>query len=162
MTTSRRDFIRTSAVAAAGVAIGSRTALGAPLTYLQPPGADPFVDSLALEGLNAAKAAGATYADVRIGRYRRQFIGTRERQVTGVSDSESYGIGIRTLVGGSWGFSATSVMTHASVQQTARDSVRVARAAKTLQRRPLELSPLTPVKGRWIIPIVRDPHDVPI
>jgi TldD protein len=162
MTTSRRDFIRTSAVAAAGVAIGSRTALGAPLTYLQPPGTDPFVDSLALEGLNAAKAAGASYADVRIGRYRRQFIGTRERQVTGVSDSESYGIGIRTLVGGSWGFSATSVMTRASIQQTARDSVRVARAARTVQRRPVELAPVAVVKGSWIMPIVRDPLDVPI
>jgi TldD protein len=162
MTTSRRDFIRASAVAAAGVAIGSRPALGAPLAYLQPPGSDPFVDSLALEGLNAAKAAGASYADVRIGRYRRQSINTREKQVTGVFDSESYGIGIRTLVAGSWGFSATSVMTRASIQQTAQDSVRVARAAKTVQRRPVELAPVSPVKGSWIMPITRDPLDVPI
>jgi TldD protein len=162
MTTSRRDFIRASAVAAAGVAIGSRSALGAPLDYVQPPGSDPFVDSLAMEGLNAAKAAGASYADVRIGRYRRQSINTRERQVTGVSDSESYGIGIRTLVGGSWGFSATSVMTRDSVQRTAQDSARVARAAKTVQRRPVELAPVSAVKGTWIMPIRRDPLEVPI
>ena len=162
MTTSRRDFLKTSAVAAAGVAIGSRTALGAPVRYLQPPGSDPFVDSLALEGLNAAKAAGASYADVRIGRYRRQFIATRERQVTGVADSESYGIGIRTLVGGSWGFSATSVMTKDAIQRTARDSVRGARAARTVQKRPVELAPVAAVKGTWIMPIQRDPLEVPI
>ena len=44
-------------------------------------------------------SAGASYADVRVGRYRRQTINTRERQVTGVSDTESYGIGVRTLDG---------------------------------------------------------------
>lgn len=162
MTTSRRDFLRTSAVAAAGVAIGARTALGAPGALLPPPGSDPFIDSLALEGLNAAKAAGASYADVRVGRYRRQFIGTRERQVTGVADSESYGIGIRALVGGSWGFAATSVMTRAAVQQTAQEAARVARAARTVQRRPVRLAPVAPVKGSWRTPITRDPLDVPI
>ena len=120
------------------------------------------MDSLALEGLNAAKAAGASYADVRIGRYRRQFVATRERQVTGVADSESYGIGIRTLVGGSWGFSATSVITRDAVQRAAQDSVRVARAARAVQARPVELAPVTPVKGTWILPIKRDPLEVPI
>ena len=39
---------------------------------------------------------GASYADVRIGRYRSQSIATRERQVSGVSDQESYGLGVRT------------------------------------------------------------------
>jgi len=112
--------------------------------------------------LTAAKAAGASYAAVRTGRYRRQSLNAREQQVTGVSDSESYGIGIRTLVAGSWGFSATSVMTRESVQRTAQDSVRVARAAKTVQRRPVELAPVSPVKGSWIMPIKRDPLDVPI
>ena len=38
-----------------------------------------------MDALNAAKDAGASYADVRIGRYRRQSINTRERQITGVS-----------------------------------------------------------------------------
>ena len=59
--------------------------------------ADPFAIELANEALNAARGAGATYADVRVGRYRRQEIQTREKQVAGVSDTESYGIGIRTL-----------------------------------------------------------------
>jgi len=61
-----------------------------------------FADDLALEALNAAKAAGAQYADARVGNYRRQTLNTREHQITGVTDSESYGIGVRTLVDGAW------------------------------------------------------------
>src|SRR5678809_170727 len=89
MTTSRRDFLKTSAAAAA--LLGTRSALGQPTATLLPSSSDPYVDDLAMEALNAAKAAGASYADVRIGRYRRQSINTREHQVTGVSDGESYG-----------------------------------------------------------------------
>jgi TldD protein len=115
-----------------------------------------------MEALNAAKAAGASYADVRIGRYRRQSINTRERQVTGVSDGESYGIGIRTLVGGAWGFAATATMTPAGVQQAAQQAARLSRAAKTAQRKPVELAPAAAVKGTWRTPVTRDPIDVPI
>ena len=41
---------------------------------------------IANEALDAARRAGASYADARIGRYRRQVISTRERQVAGVTD----------------------------------------------------------------------------
>lgn len=113
MSTSRRDFIKSSAAAAA--LLGSRAALGQPLkeSSLAPASTDAHIEDLAMESLNAAKAAGASCADVRIGRYRRQSISTRERQITGVSDNESYRIGVRTLVGGAWGFAATATMTPA-------------------------------------------------
>jgi TldD protein len=158
--TTRRDFVKTSAAAAA--LLGTRGALAQPPTFTAAPGTDPYVEDLAMEALNAAKAAGASYADVRIGRYRRQSINTRERQVTGVSDGESYGIGIRTLVGGAWGFAATATMTPAGVQQAAQQAARLSRAAKTIQKRPVELAPAAAVKGTWKTPTTRDPLDVSI
>ena len=160
--TTRRDFLRTSAAAAA--IAGSRGLLGPvpPIGTLIAPSTDAFVEELAMEGLNAARAAGASYADVRVGRYRRQSIGTRERQITGVSDTESLGVGIRTRVGGAWGFAATSSLTRESVQQTAREAARLSRAARTVQKRPVELAPVQPVKGTWRTPVKRDPLDVPI
>jgi TldD protein len=160
MTTTRRDFLKTSAAAAA--LLGSRAAFGQPLTTLRAPGTDAYIEDLAMEALNAAKAAGASYADVRIGRYRRQSINTREHQVTNVSDGESYGIGIRTLAGGAWGFAATATMTPAGVQQTAQQAVRLSRAAKTMLKRPVELAPVTAAKGTWRTPVTRDPLEVPI
>ena len=106
MTTDRRDFLKSSAaaaIAAAGARVALPGALILPPPSLPSPAArgDAVVEDIALEALNAARDAGASYADVRIGRYRRQFVATRERQVTAVNDTESYGIGVRALVQGS-------------------------------------------------------------
>ncbi len=166
MTLDRRDFLRSGAAAALAAA-SARSAVGgliipAPTPPLRAPGTDAFIAELTDEALNAARGAGASYADVRIGRYRRQFVATRERQVTGVNDSESYGIGVRTLVNGSWGFAATSAMTVEGARGAALEAARLARAARTTQKRPVELAPVTPVKGTWRTPITRDPVDVPI
>jgi TldD protein len=159
--TTRRDFLKAASAAAAATAIAG-LGTSARAATLRPPGSDTFVDDLALEALNVAKGAGASYADARIGRYRSQSVATRERQITNVSDSESYGVGVRALVDGSWGFAATRELTRDGVQQAAREAVRLARAARAVQRRRVELSPVTPVKGTWRTPISRDPIDVPI
>ena len=75
------------------------------------PGA--FMDRAVLEGdphsviegmIIAAYAigagAGATYADVRIGRYRNQFLITREDKVQNTVNTESYGCGVRVIADG--------------------------------------------------------------
>src|SRR5687768_6209293 len=98
MSPNRRKFVKDGVTVAAATVIAPRllNALGRnPASW-----AEPVSDSLMAAALDAAKAAGATYADVRIGRYRRQNINTRERQIAGVSDGESYGMGIRTIAGG--------------------------------------------------------------
>jgi len=99
--------------------------------------------------------------DVRIGRYRRQTINTREHQITGVNDSESYGIGVRTIVGGSWASRPRAHDQGRGAEGRAR-SGRLSRAAKSVQRRPIELAPSAPVKGTWMTPVIRDPLEVPI
>ena len=47
-----------------------------------------------LLALDAARSAGASYADARIMRGNIESITTRERQITGVSKTETYGIGV--------------------------------------------------------------------
>jgi TldD protein len=162
MPTNRRDFIKATAAIAA--VTGARAAFGQPVlpVYLPPSPSDSAVDDLALEALNAAQAAGASYADARIGRYRRQSVSTREHNVTGVNDSESYGIGVRALVGGSWGFASTNVMTKEGIGGAAQEAVRLAKAARSVQKKPVVLAPVTAVKGTWRTPVTRDPVDVPI
>jgi TldD protein len=163
----RRDFLKSLGAAAlvAGAGRPANAAEAIARRFGAAPGAsstDALVQELATEALDAAKAAGASYADVRFGRYRRQSINTRERQVTGVSDSESYGVGIRALVNGAWGFASTSEVSRDAVRKTAQEAVRTARAAKRAQRRPVVLAPVTPVKGTWRTPVTTDPVDVPI
>lgn len=168
MSNNRRDFLKTGAAVAAATLAGPRLLganappiLSAP-QYLEAPPTEAFASELAAEALNAAKDAGASYADVRIGRYRRQSISTRERQITGVSDGESYGLGVRTIVDGAWGFAATSNMTKEGVVKAAREAARLSRAAKSLQKRPIVLAPSPIVKGTWMTPVTRDPLEVSI
>lgn len=162
MATTRRDFIKTTAATAATLAAHGHVGVDPSAQALPPPGTDPFVLELAMEALNAAGDANASYADVRIGRYRSQSIATRERQVSGVSDTESYGLGVRTLVDGCWGFAATSTMTRAGAQQAAREAAVLARAARAVHTRRVVLAPVTPVKGTWMTPVRRDPLEVPL
>src|SRR4029450_2391683 len=49
-----------------------------------------------------------------------------------------------------------------SVQRAALDAVVMARAARAVQARRVELAPIAPAAGTWITPVTRDPLDVPI
>jgi TldD protein len=160
-TANRRDFLKTTAATAAALASG-QLQIHSDAQTLTAPSADPLALELANEALNVARSSGASYADARIGRYRRQIIQTRERQVAAVTDEESYGIGVRTLVNGCWGFAATSTMTRGGVQNAAREAITLSRAARTVQRRPVELAAAKPVTGTWMTPVQRDPIEVPL
>src|ERR1700753_1832599 len=65
--------------------------------------------------LNAARSKGATYTDVRIGRYRNQFVFTRENKGENIVDTLSYGMGIRVIANGCWGFAATDKLDNDSI-----------------------------------------------
>jgi len=91
--------------------------------------------------LDAARSAGAQYADVRISRNRVQSINTRERRVQGLSDNETFGFGVRTLVGGAWGFAASSDLTRDEVARVARQAAEQAKANRAALVRPVVLAP---------------------
>ena len=84
---------------------------------------DASIKELALLGVDAAKQAGAQYADVRISENRSQTIFTRERRVQNMSDSETFGIGVRVLVNGAWGFAAGRELTRDDVQRLVKRAV---------------------------------------
>ena len=54
--------------------------------------------------VDAAVGAGASYADARTVFRRSQSVATKNGNVESVTDVETEGIGVRVLVGGSWGF----------------------------------------------------------
>jgi TldD protein len=113
--------------------------------------------------LDAARSAGAEYADVRFSRNRSQSLFTREQRVTGVTDNDTMGFGVRTLVGGTWGFAASRDLTRDEVARVARQAVAQARANRSAMLKPVQLAP-TPVvaDGSWRSPIEIDPFDVAI
>ncbi|GAB3253868.1 TldD/PmbA family protein [Larkinella harenae] len=136
----------------------------APEALLEP-GVDVAVKKrLADAALNAAKSKGASYTDVRIGRYLRQFVVTREDKVQNIVNTESYGVGVRVIVDGCWGFA--SVVDAKSETQTARaaeEAVAIAKANARLMKQPVQLAPQ---KGfgevSWKAPIRKNAFEVPI
>ena len=83
--------------------------------------------------------------------------------MTGVNRGESYGIGIRALVGGSWGFAATRDLTNDAVTRTAREAVAVGAANDKINPVKTALAPVKKIPdGRWITPHEIDPFTIPI
>ncbi|MBK7831173.1 MAG: TldD/PmbA family protein [Gemmatimonadetes bacterium] len=164
---SRRDFVRASSVAAAALGVSHlspREAFALPSDLSSAPIQDPAFKALAMRALEAAKGAGASYADVRISRNRTQNVFTRERRVQGVVDNETFGFGVRVLVNGAWGFAASSMITPDEIVRVAKQAARQAQASGSTQLKPVILAPgQAPVTdGVWKSPIKKDPFDVPI
>jgi TldD protein len=113
--------------------------------------------------LNAAKSKGASYADVRIGRYLNQFIVTRDKKVQNIANTESFGVGIRVIANGCWGFAASYKVTKEDIAQTAERAVAVAKANAKIKANTVQL---VPQKGygevSWKTPIERNAFEVPV
>src|SRR5690606_33221457 len=118
---------------------------------------------LADAALQAATGAGASYCDVRIGRYLRQFVMTREDKVQNVVNTESTGIGVRVVADGAWGFAATNGLSSDSVAEAARRAVAIARANAKIQSEKVQLAPVKGVgEVSWRTPIRKNAMEVPI
>lgn len=95
---------------------------------------------LADVALNTTRSLGATYTDVRIGRYLNQFITTRENKVQNIVNTESFGIGIRVIVHGTWGFASTNTVTPDGIRKASQQAVAIATANSKFQKEPVQLA----------------------
>ncbi len=119
--------------------------------------------SLADAAMAAATESGASYCDVRVGRYLRQFVITREDKVQNVVNTESTGVGIRVIANGAWGFAATNDLSSASVATAARQAAAIAKANAKSQTSPVQLAPVKGVgEVSWRTPIKKNAMEVPL
>lgn len=162
---NRRDFIYLSGLGAAGAVMLPGMAGAKVITPEQAltPMQVELQKQLADVALNAAKSLGASYTDVRIGRYLNQFVVTREDKVQNIVNTESYGMGIRVISKGAWGFAATDNLTKDNVAKTVKIAVDIANENSKLLTEPVQLAPQ---KGygtvSWKAPIEKNGFQVPI
>jgi TldD protein len=158
----RRTFLKIGGGAAGAILVpvfGNAVAAEA----LANPVGVAFKKALADTALEAATKAGASYCDVRIGRYLNQFITTRDLNVENVINTESSGIGIRVIANGAYGFASTNDMSRDSIAAAALTAVAIARANAKLQVEPLRLAPVKGVgEVSWATPFVKDWRTVPV
>jgi TldD protein len=153
---SRRDFMRLSALAAAsGLVLPRRPVAAQSMTSTE--------SELLSLAMDVARSEGADYADGRVIRTQFEAVGAREQMITQVQSTDSYGINVRALVGGSWGFAATQIFTRDAVANIAREAVAIARAnnevaPSTTMLAPVDIFP----DADWVTPHSIDPFTIPI
>jgi TldD protein len=161
----RRDFVQLTGLGLGGLmlpfsSMGNQIPVEAllevPLTVAEK-------KQLADVALNTAKSGGATYADVRIGRYLNQFITTRENKVQNIVNTESFGVGVRVIHKGTWGFASTNNVTPDGIKKATEQAMAIAKANSKFQKEPVKLA-AAPGYGEvtWKTPIQKNSFEVPV
>ena len=161
----RKDFLYLTGMGISASMLSRIPVFGSPVL----PGHDMSPVDVALKkrmadvALNAARSKGATYTDVRIGRYLNQFVVTRENKVENIVDTQSYGMGIRVIANGCWGFAATDKLDNDSIAKATDLAVSIAKENARIQTDPVQL---VAQKGHgevtWKTPIERNAFEVPM
>src|SRR5690606_24580943 len=161
----RRDFVQLAGLGLGGGLLPFQS-IGKPVSLealLEPALPTAQKKQLADVALNTAKGSGASYADIRIGRYLNQFLTTRENKVQNIVNTESFGAGIRVIVNGTWGFASTNIVTEEGIRSTAQKAAAIAKANSKFQSEPVRLAPAkSHGEVAWKTPIELNPFSVPV
>jgi len=151
----RREFVQSL------IALGAVTTLRPASTLFAAPSQE--LKGLADAALATAKQAGASYADIRINRYRNQFLFTRDRQVQNIVNTEDFGFGVRVMVDGTWGFASSSAVTKDDIAAIAKQAVGIAKANRAVNTDPVKLAPVDAYADvEWNTPVKKDPFEMPL
>ncbi|HEY6744230.1 MAG TPA: DNA gyrase modulator [Mycobacteriales bacterium] len=112
--------------------------------------------------VEAALAAGARYADARAMHQRAESMAARNGQVEDLVQRESVGVGVRALVGSSWGFVAVPDPTDAEARRAGEQAAAVARASALVPGPDVSLVPIEVRQDSWVSPCEEDPLSVPL
>jgi len=161
----RRKFVQLSGLGAGALMMPSMM-MGNNISaeQLLMPGMDIMTKKkLSDVALNTARSLGSSYADARIGRYLNQYIFTRENKVQNVVNTESFGIGIRVIANGTWGFASTNNVTEDGIKKATQQAVAIAKANSKIQKEPVQLAPVeSHGEVSWKTPIKKDFKKVPV
>ncbi|MBY6679526.1 MULTISPECIES: TldD/PmbA family protein [unclassified Rhodococcus (in: high G+C Gram-positive bacteria)] len=118
--------------------------------------------ALADAALTAARASGATHADLRVHRLRTQSLALRDGEVQSSVEATTLGLAVRVIVDGTWGFASGAVLSVDEAVSVTSRAVLVAQALRDLNRDPVVLAS-EPVYENvsWVSDYEIDPFDVP-
>jgi TldD protein len=118
------------------------------------------MDEVLIEALDAATAAGVTYADVRGVETVTESLSVRGESVESLDRSDGMGFGVRVLLGGAWGYASSSRLDRDEARRVAATAVEVARAGALALETPVELVDEPVHRAAWSSPFEKDPFAV--
>ena len=119
------------------------------------------LSSVSDAAITAAKAAGASHVDVRIERTRTGYLSLRDAKPETQSDETNFGIGVRVIVNGAWGFASSPDVSVGTATKLAATAVAMAKTSKPLSTEEIALAP-EPVYANktWVSAYTIDPFSV--
>ena len=118
------------------------------------------MNDLIERALDAADRLGADYADVRIVERSSEQLTVKNGQLEAATSNQSAGFGVRVLLAGAWGFSASAVLEPNEADGIASEAVEIARASGLAQPGPVELDDTPPVTDSYRTPYREDPFSI--
>src|SRR4051794_15234364 len=115
------------------------------------------VATAAVEG---ALAAGASYADARVMVMRTESMNAHNQVVEALRQNETAGVGVRALMGSSWGFFATPTLTEVDARAAGHRSAEIAQASASVPGPKLELADVPAIVDEWANKVAEDPIGV--
>jgi len=112
---------------------------------------------LAVQG---ALDAGAGYADARVVAAKVETITVQNQNLDRFDRSETLGVGVRALIGSSWGFAATANLTNDSIRAAGERAANIARASAVVPGVPIEFADVPVIEDSWETPHKEDPFSV--
>src|SRR3954468_8763921 len=120
----------------------------------------PAAFDAATAAVEAALAAGARYADARVVHTRHESLAARNGDVEDLTQTETAGVGVRALVGSSWGFFGVPDLTDAVARDAGARAAAIEPASSRLQGPAADLVPVQPQVGSWANAVEVDPFEV--
>jgi TldD protein len=116
----------------------------------------------AQSAVEGALAAGASYADARAMVVRQQGLSCLNRNIDRLDYAETAGVGVRALIGSSWGFYATPELTEEAARRAGAQAAAIAAASGLAAGDPLELLEVPVADDHYETPHEEAPFDVPL
>src|SRR5258706_488923 len=113
---------------------------------------------LSSDDVPTALAAGGRYADARVMHRRSESMHARNGEIEDLSQDEDAGVGVRALVGSSWGFFALPDLDQP--KRAGETATTIARASATVPGPPVELVGTPAHQDSWASSCAIDPLGV--
>ena len=110
--------------------------------------------------LDAAQRGGADYADIRLVERLGESLTVKNGALEAANSTASAGFGVRVLLDGAWGFSASSLLEADEVERVTREALEIAEASGAARLAPVELDDTPPITDSYRTPYDEDPFEV--
>ncbi|MGQ0743492.1 MAG: TldD/PmbA family protein [Acidimicrobiales bacterium] len=115
---------------------------------------------LASAAVEGALAAGAVYADARVVETESEWLGARNGVLETTQSSVSAGVGVRALIGSSWGFFAVCEPSLSQARRAGNQAAEIARASGLVPGPALVLAEVPVAEAAWTSDWIEHPGEV--